>query len=121
MSVFVNFSNHPSAGWSEKQLRKAREYGEVVDIPFPNVDSNATEQDIAKLAEHCILEIEKYQPAVVMCQGEFTLCYAVITRLKNKGLACVAACSERKVVEVNDGEKIIKQAVFEFCGFRKYE
>ena len=35
--VFVNFTNHPSETWEEKQIEAAHQYGKIVDLPFPNV------------------------------------------------------------------------------------
>lgn len=36
--VFINFSNHPSNIWSKKQLEETRQYGEIIDIHFPNIE-----------------------------------------------------------------------------------
>ena len=39
------------AGRKEEQVRVAREYGEIIDIPFPEIPANASEGDIAALAD----------------------------------------------------------------------
>lgn len=121
MSIFVNFSNHMSAMWSEAQKQSAKEYGEVVDLPFPNVPSKASEAEVEKLAEDYVQRILEYQPAAVMCQGEFTLAYAVIKRLLAQGITVVAACAERQVEEEMDERgQLVKKVVFAFAGFRRY-
>ncbi len=122
--MFINFSNHQSVGWDKKQLEAASEYGEIVDVPFPGVSSCATEQEIADLAQDSAdLIISKIKSAddVVMVQGEFTLTYAVLKILKERGIKVVSACSERVATESTDeaGNKV-KQSVFSFVKFREY-
>ena len=41
--MLINFTNHPAARWSEAQRMAARQYGAVVDLPFPEVDPAASE------------------------------------------------------------------------------
>ena len=102
MATFVNFSNHPSDKWSSEQMHAANEYGRVVDMQFPAVNPELSEEDIKVLADEYAASILLYEPAAVMCQGEFTLCYAVIERLKAENITVVAACSQRNVVESSD-------------------
>ena len=121
MGCFVNFSNHSSCGWGKKQSEEAQKWGDIVDIPFPNVNPEATNQDIRELAENCVKKILEYHPSAVMCQGEFTLSYHVIRLLKEQGMTVLSACSTRKVVEerLEDGS-VCKNAVFKFVQFREY-
>ena len=35
--MFINFSNHPSVRWSAEQTAAAIEFGDIVDVPFPDV------------------------------------------------------------------------------------
>ena len=116
MNRFINFSNHPLKNWCDKQIEEANTYGEVIDMEFPAVDADRNEEEIALLADRCVDEIMKYEPAVVMCQGEFTLSYAIINRLKNKNIKVVAACSQRQTKEI--GNKKISE--FNFVRFREY-
>ena len=119
--MFVNFSNHPSVRWSKEQKEAAEKYGEIVDIAFPNVDPKATESEISSLANKFITEISAMRPDAVMCQGEFTLSFAVITRLKNLNIPVYAACSERVVKEIVCEDGTVKKEVeFVFAGFRKF-
>lgn len=121
MGVFVNFSNHPSAGWEKKQWICAQRYGEIIDVPFPYVNVETSEKEIELLGEECVSRIVELQPTVVMCQGEFTLTYYVVNRLKEKGITCVAACTERLVNEITlDDGSVRKESLFLFKVFREY-
>ena len=114
---FVNFTNHPVETWEDSQVTAAQVYGEIIDIPFPVVRPNAGEEEIIVLAEQSIEKIMTMEPVAVMCQGEFTLAYAVINRLKMRDVKVVAACSER-MVEINEeGKKVV---TFHFERFREY-
>ena len=120
--MFINLSNHKSDVWSKEQILAANEWGEVVDYPFPNVPAYASETDIAAMAEEVVNELLEKKPKAVMCQGEFTLSYAMINRLKELGISVVAASSERVVEEqmLEDGtvERVSK---FRFARFREYK
>lgn len=119
--MFINFSNHPSTMWLEKQLAAAHEYGEIVDVPFPAVPATATEDDVELLAQDCYENIKKLNPEMVMCSGEFSLTYAVLQKLLADNITCVCACSERNVTEkVNEDGTVTKVATFEFKQFRRY-
>lgn len=113
---FINFSNHPSVQWGNEQLKKAEEFGEVIDLAFPSVPPEADENEIARLAEAFAGKIIGMDPAAVMIQGEFTLAFAVVSRLKREGIRCLAACSNRLVEE----EDNVKHVRFEFVRFREY-
>ena len=120
-SSFVNFSNHPSEKWSKSQRSAAEEYGTIIDIPFPTVRADASEEEIAELAAQMTEEILSCRPAAVMCQGEFTLTFAVVERLKARGVRTFAACSERKVIEKERDDGAFEKTVyFEFVRFREY-
>ncbi len=118
--MFVNLSNHPSAMWSTAQLVEAQKYGEILDLPFPQVPARATVEQVADLAEDTVARVLELRPEMVMCQGEFTLTYAIVTRLKAAGVTVVAACSERMVEErMVDGE-YKKTISFAFEQFRAF-
>lgn len=114
---FINFTNHPVDTWDVYQRKAAEAYGEIQEIPFPMVKAAADEKEIISLAEEMTDKIMSLEPVAVLCQGEFTLAYAVITRLKNNGIKVLAACSER-MVEINEeGKKVVS---FQFERFREY-
>lgn len=120
--MFINFSNHPSTGWSSIQRIAAERYGAILDIPFPGVSATAKTEEITKLADYFTQKILHFHPDCVMCQGEFTLTVAVVRRLQESGVLCVCACSERKSMEEYLSDNITKKtAMFEFVQFRAYE
>lgn len=113
---FVNFTNHPSSTWNQEQLAAARAFGEIQDIPFPNVPPTLTAEEIARLGTDCTEQILDRQPAAVLCQGEFSLAHDVICRLKQHGIKVLAACSERNTIMIGNE----KRSSFSFVQFREY-
>ncbi|MFV0636959.1 CRISPR-associated protein [Mitsuokella sp. WILCCON 0060] len=120
-AVFVNHTNHPSAHWAKEELQAARSFGEVMDIGFPAIPSTAEEADIWQLARDNARHIAELSPAAVLCQGEFTYTYALVTELLKRNICVLAACSERIVeehVEADGSTRRISQ--FRFTRFRRY-
>ena len=119
--LFINLTNHPSDKWSDEQRKAALAYGKILDFPFPVVDANADEKEIELQARDLVDRIAAYKPAVVCCQGEMTLTFAIVSRLKRKGILVVAATSARETVEeiASDGTTR-KLVIFRFCKFRSY-
>lgn len=118
--MLINFSNHPSKYWEAKQLEAAKEYGEIKDIPFPAVDPEASFNDIQVLAEQYvekILAFAENNHITVHVMGEMTFTFFVVTKLKEKGIDCIASTTERNSEEISDGRKIID---FQFVKFRRY-
>lgn len=120
MRNFINLSNHPSKNWNQEQQEEARKYGEIIDYQFPAVSPYCTEAEIDAMAEKIAAEVAEMKPAAVMCQGEYTLCFALVLKLKAKGLKVVASCSDRATVEEQKGNDTVKTAVFKFIRFREY-
>lgn len=128
--MFINYSNHPSDTWTEEQLTAARKYGEIFDVAFPEVSVKDTEKEIEKVAKEQLRVLVKtvedngcqMNQTVIMCQGEFSLTYALITRLKKNYPDCKVVCaiSKREVVEEQKDDCNIKTVRFRFCGFREY-
>ena len=114
--VFVNFTNHPMKFWDENQKKEAEKYGEIIDIPFPNVEPDRDEVYIEELAEQYVKKILNVQPSAVLCQGEFSLCYQMIRKLRERGIKVLAASSKR-TVEVTGNKK---EVTFQFERFRFY-
>lgn len=120
--MLINFTNHPQKNWGYEQLSAAAQYGKAIaDIPFPAVKPEMSEGEIAKLADEKVKEIMAYEPDAVLCQGEFSLTFAVVNRLKELGVKCITACSERVVSENTDeaGNKI-RVSSYRFIRFREY-
>lgn len=119
--MFVNFSNHPSSLWSEKQRKEAEKYGEIVDLKFPSVNPDDSRDDLIRLAECYIQQILKFKPQCVMCQGEMGLVYHVVRKLKEEDIKVVVACSHRMVEETIDADNnSVKSSKFVFIQFREY-
>ena len=119
--MFCNISNHLSSKWPEAQKSAAEALGgQVVDIAFPAVSTLATTQEISALADDLATQVADGD--VAMVQGEFTLTYALVQRLRSRGVQVVAGCSDRKTVEVfNSDGSVTKTAQFVFVCFRDFE
>jgi hypothetical protein len=124
--MLINFTNHTYVKWSDDQYAAAMEqFGRVVDIPFPIVPEDAGEADIARMADDAVRVIRlagvSGEMLSVLVQGEFTLAFAIISRLQREGAQCYAACSKRETVETQAADgSTVKNAVFRFVRFRKY-
>ncbi|MEE3384455.1 MAG: CRISPR-associated protein [Prevotella sp.] len=118
--MLLNFSNHPSSLWEERQVEATRQYGEIADMPFPSIDpgvSSETVKEMAKSYVHDILQIAKNHDVTVHVMGEMTFVFSVVTQLEEKGIRCVASTTERIVKDNDDGTKTSE---FSFVGFREY-
>ena len=124
--MLINFSNHPSDKWPDKQIKAAGEYGEgIKDIRFPKVPTSLNEDEIEKMADDYVARIidniEDTTVDVVMVQGEFTLSFAVVRRLMYKNIRVVSACSDRVAKEYTDDRgRSRKEVIFDFVRFRQY-
>lgn len=49
--MFINLSNHALQNWSTKQKEEAEKYGELIDLPFPNISPYADSVEIDRLVE----------------------------------------------------------------------
>ena len=119
--MLINLSNHPSAKWSDAQLQAANtQYGEVVDLMFPQVAPDADVKDIQRIAEEYLQKVQNIAPATeaaIHVMGEMTLTYALVNILKAAGYQCVASTTIREVYEEEPGKKIV---LFNFVKFREY-
>lgn len=123
MKSFVNFTNHDSSKWGSDQLKAAEKYGEVINIAFPAVPPTATKEEIQVLADKAVAEILSKDPCVVLAQGEFTLTFAVVERLKNVGVHAIVACTRRRTdeeVQQLAAAGLTREGMFAFMGFREY-
>lgn len=120
---FLNISNHPASKWSADQLDFAKSYGNIVDIPFPQIPPTAESAEIKKIAKSIAADIcGTYQIGDgALVQGEMTFTYALVHELQERGIVCFAACSDRVTEEVvNPDGTTTKHSIFKFVQFREY-
>ena len=119
--MFINHTNHASVKWSAAQKEAAQAWGEIVDLPFPDIGADWDEERVAKLAEESVARLIEKKPRAVLCQGEFTYVYHLVNLLRAAGVTVLAAASRREAVEeqAEDGS-VRKISRFVFTRFREY-
>lgn len=117
--MLINLSNHPLGQWDEVQLAAARQYGEIVEMPFPDIDPHCTEDDVLSKVEEYLERIEciATMDTVVHVMGEMTFTYNMVSALKKRGIKCIASTTHRDTEIMPDGSKLSK---FIFVKFREY-
>lgn len=100
-------------------METALQYGEVTDFPFPVVSPEMNTDDVHQLADNYIEKLQRKfgDELTVHIMGEMTFTFAVVTRLKELGIRCVASTTERKTTYNDDGTKLSE---FSFVRFREY-
>lgn len=125
---FLNISNHPSANWPKEQFEAAASWGEVVDIPFPNVPTGIDRGNLRGLVKSVVSQVyrlgcpddgreDESAVAKVMVQGEAVVSAAIAFALTVSQYKVVAAKTERVAIQNGD----TKTSVFKFAGWREYE
>ena len=119
--MFINHTNHASAKWPTVQKEAAHVWGEIEDLPFPDIGADWDEERVAKLAEENAAKILTQKPRAVLCQGEFTYVHHFVNLLRAAGVTALAATSRREVSEERapDGS-VRKISRFLFTRFREY-
>jgi hypothetical protein len=102
----------------------ARLYGDMgrwaeAGLPFPRVPPEADSHEIDALADEVVGGLMREVPGAThaMIQGEFTLAHALVRKLQQIGIVCVAATRRREVVEQSGDTKTTR---FDFVRFREY-
>lgn len=119
--LFINLSNHPSSSWTAEQLTAAEAFGELIDMPFPQVAPDAKADDIKTIAEAQVAAIMKQaetHTVTVHVMGEMSLIYRIVRMLSERGIRCVCSTSYRVVKDQGDGRRLVE---FRFNSFRDYE
>ena len=117
--LFINLSNHPSAGWPEAQRKAASGYGDIMDLSFPDISPEAGSEAIEAIASEYVEKVREMAvgaEATVHVMGEMNFTYALVSQLKAFGIRCLASTTER-YVEEKDGAKT---SYFKFVRFREY-
>lgn len=119
--ILINLSNHPSNNWDKKQKEAAKnQFGEIIDIEFPNIIPTMGDEDFNNLVCEFAEKVLAYKYSfniIVHVMGEMTFTFALVNRLKQEGIRCVASCAERRVEVTPDG---MKHVMFNFEKFRDY-
>ena len=119
--MLLNISNHPLVSWSDLQIKTAQQqYGGIIDLPFPQVSPDATQEDIQQLAQEYLTKVKSYgtpEQTAVHIMGELNLTLTLVSMLKAEGYTCVASTTKRVVKELADHRKLSE---FCFVQFRKY-
>lgn len=123
--MFINYTNHPSNTWGDRQTEQALAYGEIVDVPFPAIPTDMKPDEIYALAytecEKLLCILKDTENSAVLCQGEFSFTYLMVNFLQSKRIRVFTAVSERRVKELSDGNISRKEVEFCFQGFREYD
>ena len=119
--MLINCTNHPYEIWNESQREAAKRYGEVKDLPFPQIDPNAEINDLRGIAAEYTEKIEELKPEAVLVAGEFTFAFMLVDKLLQDGVNVMTSCSKRVTEEVKNADGTNeKKSVFKFERFRKY-
>jgi len=120
--MLINLSNHPSSNWSEAQKKDAVHwYGQIEDMPFPNIPPELSTEGVKILADQYFVEISKRAAnsffATVHLMGEMTFVVTLVPMLQKVSINVVCSTTKRTVIEEKNG---LKTAQFEFVQFRAY-
>jgi hypothetical protein len=115
--MLINFSNHPSVNWSEKQLSESKaKYLEVIDIPFPIIPPSFFESQITDIVQKYVKNILDSKSKAVHIMGELNFVFKCVNLLKMNCITCMASAAEKNVIEANGN----KRSTFNFIQFREY-
>ena len=125
--MFFNISNHPAhienSTWSALQIQEAEILGEgpVVDIPFPKIVPDMTDEQIAGIAREVARDIKGMCTGGdgAMVAGEYVTTIRIIAELQKVGVNCYFGQSERVAEERIENGKTVVVHKFIFAGFRR--
>jgi len=88
---------------------------------WSNVPSNEAnlKNYLDKITEYVKKNVQKDD--IVLVQGDFGATYMMVDLVRSLGAIAVYATTKRSVVEVMDGDKVIKQSIFKHEMFREYK
>jgi hypothetical protein len=121
--MFINLTNHPSSKWDQAQIDAVpKKYGEIVDLPFPNIAPALDTEGVAALAmqyfDKIAAMVEKGGSAgnAVHLMGETVFVYTLASLLLQAGFPVLASTTER-IVSFEGENKI---STFRFVRFRRF-
>lgn len=120
--MLINLSNHPFVYWSEAQKEVTNTlFGHCIDLPFPAVDPEGDAAYVGVLADEYLEKILKISGednnVTVHLMGEMTFTCALVNRLRENGIRCVASTTKRDTNDLGNGQK---ESTFSFVQFRDY-
>ena len=120
--MLINLSNHPYVQWDDSQKNMAHLFGNCIDLPFPVVDPAGDEEYVSQLVEEYHYRIRQWvehseQKVVVHLMGEMTFVFALLQRLKQDNIRCIASTTARQSLDLSNGRKDVQ---FSFVRFRDY-
>lgn len=117
--TFINLSNLHTNKWPEDRLNGAKEIadgGEIINVALPMLSADATKEMIYEKALETVDKVMEYNPDVVFCQGEFSICFRVVELLKERKVTVVTVCNER-IIETVGNRQV---PGFKFIQFREF-
>ncbi len=119
--MLINCTNHPYEIWTKKLKEAAVCYGEVVDLPFPQIDPCMTTANLRELTRETAEQIMAMHPEAVLLAGEYTFAFMLADRLLQDGVKVLCFRNRRQVTESRkpDGTNE-KKSVFIFEAFGEY-
>ena len=121
--MLINLSNHAFDTWDSGQQQTAHEnFGEVVDLTFPEVNPHAKTGEVAALAKNylnqCITILAGIdgKKNAVHITGEHCFVFLFVTLAKAENIMCVCSTTPRIVTS----HKSTKTSVFYFEKLRSY-
>ena len=119
--ILVNLSNHPNSEWQEEQRKAAEQYGDITDMPFPQIAPDADDKQMNELVKQYIEQIKPYtstHKVTVHIMGEMCFTYRLVRQLSKKGIKCICSTTFRIVRDEGNGKRYVE---FHFKKFRDYE
>ncbi len=119
--MLINLSNHPYSDWQEDQRKAAEVYGTCIDMPFPQVDPDLEDKQMAELVDNYAKQISPYTKTnrvTVHIMGEMCFTYRLIKKLSGMGIKCICSTTYRLVRDEGNGKRYVE---FHFKKFRNYE
>lgn len=97
--MLLNLTNHPSSTWSEEQKDAAlKQFGGILDFPFPIIEPTASLCEIKKLVSQTLdrIILLHIPDLTIHIMGEFSFCYHMIKSFEQKGIRCFASTTVRE-------------------------
>ena len=122
--MFYNLSNHPHINWGNAQLEAARKWGDIEDVPFPEINAQLDEQDILRAAQECVKKIQMSKHDAILVAGEYGAVFPIIDELLNQGKTVLSTASDGKIAyhtaDNGTSERIIHYNFLKFIPYRKF-